>query len=92
MKQRLYYEIAARIVLLFLIAMLSTYIPEIPQLKLFFGDSFIPNGEHTYEHTEWGVRHYWFFWIMMFLFILSLINTVASVYNLVRKYHPNFKI
>jgi hypothetical protein len=86
MKHQLYFGIALRIVALFSVAMLATYLPD--YLRAFFGDApCIKCGEVDSSYS-WGARHYWFAWMMFFLFILSTINVIVSVFNLVNKYYP----
>jgi hypothetical protein len=107
MKHQVYLGIAARIIALFTIAMLMTYVPD--QLRTFFGD--IPcssrvheaydykagkyvdvkdcsaDDKHIYGNWYWGARHYWYAWMIVLLFILSIVNVVMSIVNLVRKHY-----
>jgi hypothetical protein len=95
MKTRVFLAIGIRIVILFGIGMAATYIPE--QLRSFFGDTLhvhndvckkaydgCVNGVFD-ELWEWGARHYWYYWMMVVLFTLSLANFVLSIINVVRK-------
>ena len=95
MKTQVYFGIAIRIILLFSVAMIGTYLPEI--LRDFFGDTpCVPdangrgcrNGFGVYDY-DWGVRHYWYWWGMFLLFILSLVNCVLSIIGLLDKHYPN---
>lgn len=89
MKTKAFLGIAWRIVLLFTIAMLFTFIPE--QLRDFFGDTPVIKADGWYSRSfveddwNWGVRHYWYFWMMFFLFILSLISLIVAIANILRK-------
>ena len=87
MNTRLYFEIAIRIIVIFAIGMIGTYIPD--YLRDFFGDT--PIRRHTFLNIDrewtWGVRHYWYAWMMFFLFVLSVINAGMSIYNLIKKYY-----
>lgn len=99
MKTEVYLGIAIRIIVLFTIGALATFIPE--HLRDFFGDSkFTPYtvGGSSYSFLKeetgsidtqwyWGVRHYWYFNMMLLLFILSIINIVVSIVNLVNKHY-----
>jgi len=91
MKNQLYFGIAIRLVILFSLGILFSFVPE--HLRVFFGDLNIPDksGGPIDRDWVWGARHYWFAWMMFFLFILSLINFVMSVYNLIIKYYPEVK-
>jgi len=91
MKHQLFFGIAFRVILLFVLAMLGTYIPE--NLRDFFGDvkyttqPMWPGAVDKFWF--WGSRHYWYFWMMVTLFLLSLINLILSVIHLINKYYPN---
>ena len=95
MKTKLYLFIAFRIITLFGLAMASTFLPE--HLRDFFGDTkYVPttfrSGDGTIDIAwSWGARHYWFFFMMALLFLLSLVDSVMSVFGLVYKYYPNLK-
>lgn len=65
--------IAFRIVLLFSIAMAYSFLPE--KLQWFFGD----------KGNDWGVRHYWFNWMTVFLFLLSAIDFICHVIKIITK-------
>lgn len=84
MKTKVFLGIAIRIIVLFGIGMMGTFIPE--NLRDFFGDT--PCHEGCYgpdENWIWGARHYWYFWGMFILFILALVNVVVGVVNLINK-------
>lgn len=95
MNTRLYIKIAVRIILLFVVAMSATYIPE--HLRGFFED--VPcSGEHCSSHGfgydigwSWGKRHYWYAVMTILLFILSVVDSMVYVTRLVDKYHPDKK-
>jgi hypothetical protein len=59
-----------------------------PYLREFFGD--VPQ-EVTNDSFDaawnWGVRHYWYFWMMVSIMLLSFINVIISVRNLVSRYY-----
>jgi hypothetical protein len=96
MKTKVYLAIAIRLILLFGVGMLSTFLPQ--YFRDFFGDTL---HVHTVECAkcysgcvnsndydalyDWGVRHYWYFNLMLCLFVLSLINFVFSVINVIKK-------
>ena len=74
MKTRLFLNIALRIIALFSTGFMMSFIT--PKMHEFFGDT--PKLETCLECVDrqwnWGGPHYWFFWCMFFLFILSIIN------------------
>ena len=84
MKTKVFLGIAARIVILFTVAIFYTFIPEC--LHNFFGDHW-EKGMYG-ETYEWGIRHFWFAVGTEFLFILSLINLIMSCSKLVSKEYP----
>ena len=91
MKKEVYFGIAIRIIILFSVAILMTYVPE--HLHGFFGDTIDPTdvrGRPGFIHDgwDWGSRHYWFWWMMCLLFILSLINVIAGSISLLIKHYP----
>jgi hypothetical protein len=92
MKTNVYLGLVIRIVVFFGVVMLGTYIPD--HLRGFLGD--IPcedNCGKIDEHWKWGVRHYWYFWMMVCIFILNAVNVVMSSVNLVTKnYYPEVQI
>lgn len=88
MKAQVYFGIAIRIVFLFTVAMMATFIPE--HLRGFFGD--VPcGGDCKYDFTErawdWGARHYWYAWMMLCLFILTVVNLIIQVKSVVEKHY-----
>ena len=94
MKTKVYLGIAIRIIALFMVGMLATYIPD--ELRGFFGDTLHDCSNHGKWCTEefdvkwnWGSRHYWYAYMMVFLFLLSIVNVVVSVVNLLVKEYPN---
>lgn len=87
MKHQVYFGIAIRIVVLCVIGMMCTYIT--PQLRTFFDDKPCDQGFYLLEPDWcWGARHHWYFWMMLSLFILSLINVIVAIENLVKKHYP----
>ena len=90
MKTVVYLHIAFRIIVLVLIGMALTYIPE--HLRTFFGD--IPSSKgyisdfNIDTNWYWGVRHYWYFWGVVLLFLLTLINFIWSLVNIIDKHYP----
>jgi len=84
MKTNVYLGIILRIVALFTIAIAGTYIPEFLP-KNFFGD-YVDRG-----YQEWGIRHYWYFWMMVILCLLSMINCIASIVSLIKKHYDTSK-
>lgn len=96
MKTNVYLGIAIRIIALFTVGSLMTFLPEL--LRDFFGDK--PalvrytdwgdlRGDGSIDQTYiWGSRHYWYFWMMILLFILSVINVIISIRNILIKHYP----
>lgn len=92
MKTNVFLNIGIRIIILFLLGMMFSFLPN--ELRGFFGD--IPHicKDSYCSHSgiddsfDWGARHYWYFWMMICLFILSLINFIVSVCNLLIKEYP----
>lgn len=39
----------------------------------------------------WGVRHYWYFWMMVCLAVLSAMNIFVGIGSLIDRHYPNFK-
>jgi hypothetical protein len=92
MKPKVFLTIAINIITVFTCGMLMTFVTE--SLRDFFGDT---PCNHLYPHStsmdiewDWGSRHYFYFWMMVFLFILSIINAVVSIRNILKKHYPNF--
>jgi hypothetical protein len=89
-------KIAFRIIILFGAGMMFTFVPE--YFRDFFGD--VPHdcsidavcieyGAHWNAgidtQFEWGARHYWFFWMALFLFLLSLVYNVIGIIVILAK-------
>lgn len=90
MKNQVYFGIAIRLIILFVLGMLFTFIPD--HLREFFGDTHVPDINTVIDKEwKWGARHYWFAWMMFFLFVLSVINFAVSVVNLVLKHYPELE-
>lgn len=76
------------VVAIFTIAMFLTFFSEYLQSSGFFGDKpFVPyTSEYGFQKTKlggvmdnayyWGARHYWYFWMCVILFILSIVRVV----------------
>ena len=94
MKLKVYFGIAVRIILLFVTAMMMTYVTE--ELRTFFGDTYIGATKITSccgevsrngfdASYKWGARHYWYFHMCLLLFILSLISLSMSIVDILKK-------
>jgi len=97
MKSQLYFNIAIRIIILFIIMMFATYLPE--HLREFFGDSLKSENDCSKIYIDiidkrynWGTRHYLYFYMMILLCVLSIINFIISTFRLIKKYYPNVSI
>lgn len=93
MKNIVYFNIAFRIILLSAVAMAITFIT--PHMREFFGDTpatkidgFYSSGVIDVE-WNWGIRHYWYYWTMIILFILSFINLIMSIAKVLKKHYPS---
>lgn len=93
MKTQVYFGIAIRIIILFTVGAFMTFLPEI--LRDFFGDTphvcekgYCPHGFGIDVGFKWGTRHYWYFWMMVLLFLLSLANVIVGIIRLVNKHYP----
>lgn len=75
------------IVALFSIGIVFTFINDALQNSGFFGDVLFKPYESRWEgwitkcgimdvKYEWGARHYWYFWMCILLFILSVIRII----------------
>jgi hypothetical protein len=86
MKTKHFIEIGLRIICVCLIGMMVTFIPE--NLRDFFGDVKLetshPMGIDRWY--DWGVRHYWYFYMMLCLFILSAIHFVGRLIKIISSY------
>jgi len=92
MKTQVFYGVATRIIILFLIGMFATFIPN--YLREFFNDTLhncancdkwcnnINDIDYLYD---WGIRHYWYHWMMVTLFMLALLNLIISIVHIVNK-------
>ena len=95
MKHQVYFGIAIRWILLIVVAMMATFIPE--HLRDFFGDKLYPSDISIYDrgaidiYWSWGARHYWYFWGITILFLFTLINFGISIYNIIVKHYPKSK-
>lgn len=96
MKTKVYLGIAIRLILLFSLGMAITFVT--PHMRGFFGDklhvhtkmclntfSGCTNYHEPDNLWEWGVRHYWYFWLTILLFLLSVANFIMAVVNIIKK-------
>jgi hypothetical protein len=86
MKTQVYFGIAWRITVLISIGLFHTFVPE--YLHDFFGDEYVEKTSWagiTFCEWEWGARHYWYTTGMVLLFLLSLVNVIMTIVNLVNK-------
>lgn len=90
MKNNVFFAIALRIIILFTIVIMGTFLPEI--LRDFFGDApQINTGDAVDPLWSWGPRHYWYFTMMVFLFILGCTNVIIGIVNIVKKNYDTSK-
>lgn len=83
MKTIVFLGIAFRLIALFFIAILSTYLPEwINKVD----PHFLGDYQGTY-HYEWGTRHYWLSTLMCSLFLLALANFIIGTIKLINKHY-----
>lgn len=64
------------------IGMFMTFASDFIQSSGFFGDvkRSVPNNETTIdEWYDWGARHYWYFWMCVFLFFISVVRIVMWI-------------
>ena len=101
MKTKVFLQIAFRIIILFGTGMAMSYIN--PHLRELLGDTeCIATYKHyakKYMYDcgcsdvdakyEWHGPHYWYFWGCTVLFILSLINVVWSIRNIITKHYDD---
>ena len=84
MKTTLFLNIATRIIVLFVVAMFGTYIPD--YLRDFFGDHFEKGGRYGDEQVlVWGIRHWMYVIMMTLLFLLSLASLMVSILDMIKK-------
>lgn len=61
---------------------------EILPLERYIPDNLVIAHDYGYglrTYYEWGVRHYWYNWIVSILFILQVIRTIVSTAEEVEK-------
>lgn len=66
-----------QIAILMIVGMMMTYVNDALQKSGFFGDTHLSvksSDDNIDSWYTWGNRHYWYFWLMIILFILSLIR------------------
>ena len=90
MKYQVYFGIALRIICLFGVGFLMTYVN--PAIADFLGDHPCTKpsgcgGEFGNRSIEWTASHYWYSWCLAFLFILSLVNVVIGSIKLIGKHY-----
>ena len=90
MKNEVYFGIAIRIIVIFLIGMLWTFVPD--QLRDFFGDTLcIDKKCYGLDSLwNWGARHYWYWWMMFLLFMLSVFSAIMQIVSLIEKHYPDY--
>lgn len=77
---KFWWMLTGQIVLLFVGGMLMTFVNDYLQSTGFFGDTLRttkvrdPMGLNIDTAYDWGQRHYWYFWMMVVVFILSAIR------------------
>lgn len=99
MKHQVFFGISIRIIFLFTIGFLGTYIPE--SNRELFGDTYCTIDPETGkldcdnatifsfdDGWNWGARHYWFWWMCFLLFVLSGANVIWQSIELFKKHHP----
>ena len=80
MRNRFFIQLSLRVTIIFTIAILHSFIPEMDFMREFFGDT--PSADRGFmidEYWNWGGRHYFYHWLMVVLFILSFINLFSWV-------------
>jgi len=97
MKIKVFYSIAIRIIILFTIAIFSTFIPD--YLREFFGDTLHECGERCTRYCanyntpdklyDWGARHYWYATMTTTLFTLALASVILSIMDILKKNYDN---
>lgn len=86
MNTKVFLGLAIRIIIVFAVAILMTFAPD--ELRGFFGDvKGYDRGAMVDEDWVWGVRHYWYLWMCILLFILSAVNAIVGGIKLVNKYY-----
>lgn len=87
MKPQVYFGIAIRIILLFAVGIAMTFVT--PHMRTFFNDTPHIGMATTVmdEDWDWGIRHYWFHFMLILLFALSAINIMVGIINLVDKHY-----
>lgn len=94
MKTVVYLGIALRIIILFGTGMAVSYMN--PHLHQFLGDKPHVCQTEWCSHSnatdgyEWGTPHYWYNALCVLLFLLSLVNVILSVRNLILNHYREF--
>ena len=83
MKTNVFLGIGLRIIALFTIAMLGTFLPE----------TLNRNHPHFFNDHDgyFGARHIWFNIMMTLLFILSAINVIVGIIKVIQKNYDTAK-
>jgi len=94
MRTKVYLSIAFRVLMLFSIGFAMSYMK--PYLHDFLCDTvhvcesqYCGHGVFIDDGYDWGAPHFWYFWCMFFLFILSAINCFVSIRKILIKEYPN---
>lgn len=89
MKLQTYIGVTIRIILIGIIGMMFTFIPE--HLHGFFGDT-PKDGLYSTEidkEWSWGARHYWYMFMTTLLFLFNVANFITY---LVKRINADFKL
>lgn len=84
---KIFNQLAVQIFIIGFIGIAGTFLSDYLIKNNFFGDT---STTHDYGYGlrtcyEWGVRHYWYNWIVSILFILQVIRTIVSTVEEVEK-------
>ena len=74
------YLLAIWIICIGTVGLFYTYINDYLNSIDFFGDTKTYPYGGTYLYTEWGARHYWYYWICLCLFLLSVVRMIVWAY------------
>ena len=85
MKTSIYLRITISIIVLCVIGMIWTYLPEL--LRDFFSDTKCLTNCYGLIEPQWiwGARHYWFWWMNFLLFLTTLCSTIMHIVRHVQK-------
>jgi hypothetical protein len=65
-----------QIIILFGLAFCFTWVNEYLAKTGIFGDKPAPNNDFRHDGIEWGMRHIYYFWCCLILWLLSLIRII----------------